>query len=122
MITYKYLLDSTATWDTIHFFSKNIQTCLFHVSAAAVIPLGGGIQSGPPLKRPHHAQPVHVKHALDHTSPPVVPLPPPLNGRAAHPHFLPHGQPLSRSNARKQVISWMDAPDDVYFRASDQTK
>jgi len=27
-----------------------------------------------------------------------------------------------RSGGRKQVISWMDAPDDVYFRANDTTK
>lgn len=25
-------------------------------------------------------------------------------------------------NGRKQVISWMDAPDDVYFRANDNHK
>jgi len=25
-------------------------------------------------------------------------------------------------NGRKQVISWMDAPDDVYFRANDTHK
>ncbi|XP_015122522.1 metastasis-associated protein MTA1-like [Diachasma alloeum] len=59
---------------------------------------------------------------MDHVSPATVPLAPPLNGRAVHPHSFPHGVPMSRSNARKQVISWMDAPDDVYFRASDQIK
>lgn len=26
------------------------------------------------------------------------------------------------SSGRKQVISWMDAPDDVYFRATDGSK
>lgn len=25
-------------------------------------------------------------------------------------------------NGRKQVISWMDAPDDVYFRATEASK
>lgn len=25
-------------------------------------------------------------------------------------------------SGRKQVISWMDAPDDVYFRATDGSK
>ncbi|XP_043255731.1 metastasis-associated protein MTA3 [Colletes gigas] len=86
------------------------------------IALSAGLPGGPPAKRAHHSQQLHPKHALEHTAPPVLPLAPPLNGRAAHPHTLPHGPPLSRSNARKQVISWMDAPDDVYFRASDQTK
>lgn len=28
---------------------------------------------------------------------------------------------MSRTG-RKQVISWMDAPDDVYFRSTDATK
>ncbi|XP_015440276.1 PREDICTED: metastasis-associated protein MTA3 isoform X2 [Dufourea novaeangliae] len=86
------------------------------------IALSAGLPGGPPAKRAHHSQQLHPKHTLEHTTPPVLPLAPPLNGRAAHPHTLPHGPPLSRSNARKQVISWMDAPDDVYFRASDQTK
>lgn len=76
----------------------------------------------PPPKRIHHAQQLHPKHALEHPAPAVLPLAPPLNGRAIHPHTLPHGAPLSRSNARKQVISWMDAPDDVYFRATEQIK
>ncbi|XP_076284270.1 metastasis associated 1-like isoform X3 [Lasioglossum baleicum] len=86
------------------------------------IALSAGLPGGPPAKRAHHSQQLHPKHTLEHTAPPVLPLAPPLNGRATHPHTLPHGPPLSRSNARKQVISWMDAPDDVYFRASDQTK
>jgi metastasis-associated protein MTA len=46
----------------------------------------------------------------------------PLNGRASHSHTIPVQGQMSRSNARKQVMSWMDAPDDVYFRATDQTK
>ncbi|XP_070159519.1 metastasis-associated protein MTA3 isoform X2 [Polyergus mexicanus] len=78
--------------------------------------------SGPPAKRIHHAQQLHPKHTLEHATPAVLPLAPPLNGRATHPHTLSHGAPLSRSNARKQVISWMDAPDDVYFRATEQIK
>lgn len=86
------------------------------------IALSAGLPGGPPAKRAHHSQQLHPKHALEHSAPAVLPLAPPLNGRAAHPHTLPHGPPISRSNARKQVISWMDAPDDVYFRASDQTK
>lgn len=92
---------------------------MFHVGIA----LNAGLPGGPPpTKRAHHSQQLHSKHALDHVSPAIVPLVPPLNGRAVHSHNFPHGAPLSRSNARKQVISWMDAPDDVYFRASDQTK
>lgn len=86
------------------------------------IALSAGLPGGPPAKRAHHSQQLHPKHTLEHAAPTVLPLAPPLNGRAAHPHTLSHGPPLSRSNARKQVISWMDAPDDVYFRASDQTK
>lgn len=86
------------------------------------IALNAGLPGGPPAKRAHHSQQLHTKHALEHAAPAVLPLAPPLNGRAVHPHSIPHGPPLSRSNARKQVISWMDAPDDVYFRASDQTK
>lgn len=81
---------------------------------------------GPPQpKRAHYAQPLHPKLPIDPSSIPasIMPIPPSLNGRAGHhPHVLPHGQPMSRSNIRKQVISWMDAPDDVYFRATNQTK
>ncbi|XP_011707234.1 PREDICTED: metastasis-associated protein MTA3 isoform X2 [Wasmannia auropunctata] len=86
------------------------------------IALNAGLPSaGPPTKR-HHSQQLHPKHTLEHPPPAVLPLAPPLNGRASHPHSLPHGPPLSRSNARKQVMSWMDAPDDVYFRATEQIK
>ncbi|XP_018401179.1 PREDICTED: metastasis-associated protein MTA2 isoform X1 [Cyphomyrmex costatus] len=85
------------------------------------IALNSGLPSGaPPAKRAHHPQQLHPKHTLEHPTPAVLPLAPPLNGRASHP--LPHGPPLSRSNARKQVMSWMDAPDDVYFRATEQIK
>lgn len=87
------------------------------IALNATLPPGG-----PPAKRIHHAQQLHPKHTLEHPAPAVLPLAPPLNGRATHPHTLPHGVPLSRSNARKQVISWMDAPDDVYFRATEQIK
>ncbi|KAL0118696.1 hypothetical protein PUN28_009393 [Cardiocondyla obscurior] len=87
------------------------------------IALNAGLpSSGPPTKRAHHSQQLHPKHTLEHPAPAVLPLAPPLNGRASHPHTLPHGPPLSRSNARKQVMSWMDAPDDVYFRATEQIK
>ncbi|XP_048507580.1 metastasis-associated protein MTA3 isoform X3 [Athalia rosae] len=89
------------------------------------IAINAGLPGGPPAKRAHHSQQLHPKSTLEHSTPAAMPLPPPLNGRAPpHPPNHPHGaqQPISRSNARKQVISWMDAPDDVYFRASDQAK
>lgn len=86
------------------------------------IALSAGLPGGPPAKRIHHSQPLHPKHIVDHVTPSVMPIAPPLNGRAVHAHAITHDQPLSRSNARKQVISWMDAPDDVYFRSTDQTK
>ncbi|XP_011352296.1 metastasis-associated protein MTA3 isoform X2 [Ooceraea biroi] len=86
------------------------------------IALSTGISGTPPAKRAHHSQQLHQKHTLEHPTPAVLPLAPPLNGRATHPHPLSHGPPLSRSNARKQVISWMDAPDDVYFRANEPIK
>ncbi|XP_046628372.1 metastasis-associated protein MTA3 isoform X2 [Neodiprion virginianus] len=90
------------------------------------IALNAGLSGGPPAKRAHHSQQLqHSKSTLEHSTPAAMPLPSPLNGRAApHPPTHLHGgqPPISRSNARKQVISWMDAPDDVYFRASDQAK
>lgn len=98
----------------------------FKINGQFAVWLTGISVSGapPPAKRAHHAQPIHAKYGVEHANnPAILPLaPPPLNGRAVHPHALPHGVPLSRSNARKQVISWMDAPDDVYFRASESTK
>lgn len=95
---------------------------LFIKQCTTGIALSGGLPGGPPVKRAHHSQPLHAKHPLEHIPPAILPLAPPLNGRAGHPHPIPHGPPISRSNARKQVISWMDAPDDVYFRATEQTK
>ncbi|KAK0075609.1 hypothetical protein PV325_006644 [Microctonus aethiopoides] len=102
---------------------KRTRPSFDEINGSDGIALNAGLPGGPPpTKRAHHSQQLHSKHALDHVSPAIVPLVPPLNGRAVHSHNFPHGAPLSRSNARKQVISWMDAPDDVYFRASDQTK
>lgn len=40
---------------------------------------------------------------------------PPLNGRAKI-------ATVTRVGGRKQMISWVDAPDDVYFVATDSTK
>lgn len=39
----------------------------------------------------------------------------PLNGRAKM-------ATITRVGGRKQMISWVDAPDDVYFVATDSTK
>ncbi|XP_011305751.1 metastasis-associated protein MTA3 isoform X2 [Fopius arisanus] len=100
---------------------KRTRPPLEELNGSDGIALSAGLH-GPPAKRAHHSQQLHPKHSVDHVSPAIVPLPPPLNGRTVNPHTFPHGVPMSRSNARKQVISWMDAPDDVYFRASDQTK
>ncbi|XP_044597073.1 metastasis-associated protein MTA3 isoform X3 [Cotesia glomerata] len=87
------------------------------------IALNAGLPGAPPpAKRAHHSQQLHPKHVLEHTPQTIVPLAPPLNGRAMHPHTFPHGVAISRSNARKQVMTWSDAPDDVYFRATDLTK
>ncbi|XP_011500934.1 PREDICTED: metastasis-associated protein MTA3 isoform X2 [Ceratosolen solmsi marchali] len=107
------------------------------------IGLNALVSSGqPPTKRSQHLQPLHsnARTSLEHlsTNVPVVaagvspmtamvpatlsPLTAPLNGRTGHSNIIPIQGQMSRSNARKQVMSWMDAPDDVYFRATDQTK
>lgn len=39
-----------------------------------------------------------------------------INGKPKIPHMTRIG------SGRKQVISWMDAPDDVYFRATEGSK
>ncbi|XP_034941373.1 metastasis-associated protein MTA3 isoform X2 [Chelonus insularis] len=101
---------------------KRTRSAFDEINGSDGIALNAGLPGAPPAKRAHHSQQLHPKHVLDHVPPAIVPLAPPLNGRAVHSHNFSHGAPLSRSNARKQVISWMDAPDDVYFRVSDQTK
>ena len=102
-------------------FKDSLKLSQVFVHSFLGIALNAGLPSGaPPAKRAHHPQQLHPKHTLEHPAPAVLPLAPPLNGRASHP--LPHAPPLSRSNARKQVMSWMDAPDDVYFRATEQIK
>ncbi|XP_075222667.1 metastasis associated 1-like isoform X2 [Lycorma delicatula] len=61
--------------------------------------------AGPPPKRAHKESlgPLGPRTVINH-----------LNGKA-------RVATLSRTG-RKQVISWMDAPDDVYFRSTDATK
>lgn len=61
--------------------------------------------------------PVVAAAAVGTTVLPVTPL----NGRSTLPHVLSQG-PMSRSNARKQLMSWMDAPDDLYFRSTELIK
>uniref|UniRef100_A0A1B6MC23 Metastasis-associated protein MTA3 n=2 Tax=Graphocephala atropunctata TaxID=36148 RepID=A0A1B6MC23_9HEMI len=58
---------------------------------------------GPPVKRPREG-PVGPRTVVNH-----------LNGKTRV------GSSATRIG-RKQVISWMDAPDDVYFRSTDATK
>ncbi|XP_030763466.1 metastasis-associated protein MTA3 [Sitophilus oryzae] len=52
--------------------------------------------------------------------PAVVPSPMPRH--VAHVNGKPKIAQMTRGAGRKQVISWMDAPDDLYFRATDQSK
>ncbi|XP_053597085.1 metastasis-associated protein MTA3 isoform X2 [Microplitis demolitor] len=102
---------------------KRSRPAFEEINGSDGIALNAGLPGAPPpAKRAHHSQQLHPKHVLEHTPPTIVPLAPPLNGRAMHPHTFPHGVALSRSNARKQVMTWSDAPDDVYFRATDLTK
>lgn len=57
---------------------------------------------GPPVKRPRDG-PIGPRQVVNH-----------LNGKTR--------LGSSARIGRKQVISWMDAPDDVYFRSTDTTK
>ncbi|XP_074105178.1 metastasis associated 1-like isoform X3 [Cotesia typhae] len=102
---------------------KRSRPAFEEINGSDGIALNAGLPGAPPpAKRAHHSQQLHPKHVLEHTPQTIVPLAPPLNGRAMHPHTFPHGVAISRSNARKQVMTWSDAPDDVYFRATDLTK
>lgn len=72
-------------------------------------------QPGPPAKRPNkEVGPLRGPESF-----------PPMMGRSVINHL--NGKTkiatLTRSSSgRKAVISWMDAPDDVYFRSTDGTK
>ncbi|KAL7296490.1 hypothetical protein TKK_0009931 [Trichogramma kaykai] len=86
-----------------------------------IMPITLPLSGPPPSKRPHHTTsrdvlPSPSGSVVNNSTGPSHSMP--LNGR---PHAL-QNVPMSRSNARKQVMSWMDAPDDLYFRATDQTK
>jgi metastasis-associated protein MTA len=80
------------------------------LSAGIVVP-----QPGPPAKRPNkEVGPVRGAEAFS-----------PMMGRSVINHLNGKAKiaTMTRSGSgRKQVISWMDAPDDVYFRSTDGTK
>lgn len=72
-------------------------------------------QPGPPAKRPNkEVGPVRGPEGFS-----------PMMGRSVINHLNGKAKiaTMTRSGSgRKQVISWMDAPDDVYFRSTDGTK
>uniref|UniRef100_A0A8D8ZSH4 Metastasis-associated protein MTA1 n=1 Tax=Cacopsylla melanoneura TaxID=428564 RepID=A0A8D8ZSH4_9HEMI len=87
---------------------------------------------GPPTKRIHKEAPPISPMDVDHATVPIPPgvIPPPvmnlLNGGPGAGVRVPvtpkRITPLSARTGRKQVISWMDAPDDLYFRSTDLSK
>lgn len=72
-------------------------------------------QPGPPAKRPNKdVGPIRGPEGFS-----------PMMGRSVINHLNGKAKiaTMTRSGSgRKQVISWMDAPDDVYFRSTDGTK
>jgi metastasis-associated protein MTA len=72
-------------------------------------------QPGPPAKRPNkEVGPIRGPEGFS-----------PMLGRSVINHLNGKAKiaTMTRSGSgRKQVISWMDAPDDVYFRSTDGTK
>ncbi|XP_021918346.1 metastasis-associated protein MTA3 isoform X1 [Zootermopsis nevadensis] len=72
-------------------------------------------QPGPPAKRPNkEVGPIRGPEGFS-----------PMMGRSVINHLNGKAKiaTMTRSGSgRKQVISWMDAPDDVYFRSTDGTK
>ncbi|KAI4468461.1 metastasis-associated protein and mesoderm induction early response protein [Holotrichia oblita] len=89
------------------------------------IPIGSVI-SGPPQKR-LTKDPTLINRRTPDQYAPIIPgniipgqtLPrhiSQINGKPKIPHMTRIG------SGRKQVISWMDAPDDVYFRATENSK
>lgn len=71
-------------------------------------------QVGPPSKRVHR-EPVFVPAKT-----PVVEPTPPLPVSLLNGNRNRMG--LVTRTGRKQVMSWMDAPDDLYFRSTVATK
>ncbi|KAH8344005.1 hypothetical protein KR084_003124 [Drosophila pseudotakahashii] len=79
------------------------------------------VPSGPPAKRPNKdPMPSHCP------SPEQFAAMMAASGQPLSRHHLNGKQKIAQmargGNGRKQVISWMDAPDDVYFRANDTHK
>ncbi|KAH8402715.1 hypothetical protein KR215_008055, partial [Drosophila sulfurigaster] len=79
------------------------------------------VPSGPPAKRPNKdPMPSHCP------SPEQFAAMMAASGQPLSRHHLNGKQKIAQmargGNGRKQVISWMDAPDDVYFRATDVHK
>ncbi|ALC47524.1 MTA1-like [Drosophila busckii] len=79
------------------------------------------VASGPPAKRPNKdPMPSHCP------SPEQFAAMMAASGQPLSRHHLNGKQKIAQmargGNGRKQVISWMDAPDDVYFRATDVHK
>ncbi|XP_023246764.1 metastasis-associated protein MTA3 [Copidosoma floridanum] len=121
---------------------KRTRPLFDEVNGADGVGLNAIASGQPPLKRAQHGAQSATLHGnartpgLDHVASVASPavaaaavaasvLPPhvaPLNGRASLPHALSAQGPMSRSNARKQLMSWMDAPDDVYFRSTEHIK
>lgn len=88
--------------------------------------LTGSVISGPPQKRLTKDNPLINRTTPEQYAPiiqsnlmPSQTLPrhiAQINGKPKIPHMTRIG------SGRKQVISWMDAPDDVYFRATENSK
>ncbi|XP_068152228.1 metastasis-associated protein MTA3 isoform X1 [Drosophila tropicalis] len=79
------------------------------------------VPSGPPAKRPNKdPMPSHCP------SPEQFAAMMAASGQPLSRHHLNGKQKIAQmargGNGRKQVISWMDAPDDVYFRANEAHK
>ncbi|XP_017044149.1 metastasis-associated protein MTA3 isoform X2 [Drosophila ficusphila] len=79
------------------------------------------VPSGPPAKRPNKdPMPSHCP------SPEQFAAMMAASGQPLSRHHLNGKQKIAQmargGNGRKQVISWMDAPDDVYFRANETHK
>lgn len=86
----------------------------------------GSVLAGPPIKRPTK-DPVSQHRSVSEQYAAVMAAAM-VSGQTLPRHIAQiNGKPkiahMTRSGSgRKQVISWMDAPDDVYFRATEGSK
>lgn len=104
-----------------------------------VTPVGLGVNGGPVVTPPEAATPPPLPQPLPPPAPQLLPQPPPppLPLPPPPPQPLPPLPPVAppthsgggrakiatmRVAGRPRIISWMDAPDDVYFYASENTK